>query len=127
MPLNDLTMLAFTACNSLRVFAYAPQIVSVIRDSKGCSSISYATWGMFFIAHASAVAYALVNVDDRHMALIFTSSALCCLTILIVSISKRWRYSQARLIGNRHRFRAIFAHELDIGPGKRGGKAQSDA
>jgi hypothetical protein len=97
MQLSDLTMFAFTACNTLRIFAYVPQIVSATRDEAGCSAISYTTWGMFLIAHISAVFYALVNVKDEHMALIFTSNATCCLAILIVAVLKRrgWDRGQA--------------------------------
>lgn len=99
MPLSDLTMLIFTACNSLRFFAYIPQLVSIARDDTGCAAISYATWGMFLIAHASAVAYALVNVNDSHMAVIFAGNAACCLAILILAGLKRWRFTALR----RHR------------------------
>jgi hypothetical protein len=93
MQLSDLTMLTFTACNSLRVFAYVPQIVSAIRDNTGCRGVSYGTWCMFLIAHASAVAYALVNVKDSNMAFIFAGNGICCLAILVVVVSKRRRHA----------------------------------
>ena len=93
MYLNEITMVAFTMCNSLRMFAYVPQILSAARDGSGCRAVSYTTWGMFLVAHASAVAYALVNVQDHHMALVFTGNALCCLAILIVVFLKRLRHA----------------------------------
>jgi hypothetical protein len=92
MQLSDMTLLAFTACNSLRVFAYAPQILSAARDENGCAAVSLSTWGMFLIAHASAIAYACINVQDGYMAVIFTANALCCLAILAVVTSKRRRH-----------------------------------
>jgi hypothetical protein len=93
MGLNNVTMLAFTACNSFRMIAYVPQIVSVARDCTGCPAISYSTWGMFLIAHVSAVAYALVNVQDLNMALVFMVNAVCCLTILAIVFLKRRQHA----------------------------------
>ncbi len=40
MALTDVTLLAFTLCNSLRIVAYVPQIVRAARDDSGCAAIS---------------------------------------------------------------------------------------
>lgn len=93
MQLSDLTLLAFTGCNSLRVLAYVPQILRIVRDDTGCSAVSHATWGMFLIAHASAVAYALVNASDLRMATIFAGNAACCLAILVLASLKQRRHA----------------------------------
>jgi hypothetical protein len=54
------------------------------------------TWGLFLVAHMSAVAYAVVNVGDARMALIFSGNALCCLAILAVALLKRRRHQEAQ-------------------------------
>ena len=40
MTLADITLLAFTACNSLRVLAYLPQIWKASTDKDGARAIS---------------------------------------------------------------------------------------
>lgn len=94
MVLTDITMFAFSGLNSLRMIAYIPQIVSAARDGNGCPAISYSTWAMFMAAHVSAVAYSLVNVQDTHMALVFTVNATCCAAILAVVFFKRRQYAR---------------------------------
>lgn len=54
MTIEDITLAAFTLCNSLRVVAYVPQIVKAARDRSGAEAISFATWGLFLVSHASA-------------------------------------------------------------------------
>jgi len=85
----DLAFLSFTACNSVRVFAYVPQIRSVARDRNGASAISLTTWGMFAVSHLSTMAYGHFVVADGKMALIFGANTLCCLAILALTLAKR--------------------------------------
>ena len=70
----DITLAAFTLCNSLRVLAYLPQIARAARDPGGAQAISFATWGLFLLSNVSAVAYALVNKDDWTMAAVFLAN-----------------------------------------------------
>ena len=65
MPLEEITLALFTACNSIRVVAYLPQIHKAATDRNGASSISFMTWMLFLIAHLSTVAYALINPRIR--------------------------------------------------------------
>jgi len=64
MPLEEITLALFTACNSVRVVAYLPQIHKAATDNNGASSVSFMTWMLFLLAHLSTVAYALVNRSD---------------------------------------------------------------
>ena len=64
MGLEEITLAAFTTCNTLRIGAYVPQIVKAAADRNGASSISLMTWFLFLVAHLSTVAYALVNRSD---------------------------------------------------------------
>jgi hypothetical protein len=68
MPLEDITLAVFAACNSFRVVAYVPQILKAAGDRNGASSISLMTWFLFLIAHPSTAAYALINRSDWGLA-----------------------------------------------------------
>ena len=73
MEFNELTLIAFTVSNSLRVLACFPQILSAAKDLNGCSSVSCTTWALLLVANVSAVGYALTNVNDVTMAVIFAA------------------------------------------------------
>ena len=94
MSLEDLTLMLFTACNSVRIFAYIPQMRTAARDKNGASGISYTTWGLFLLAHLSTVAYALVNRADWSLALCFIGNALCCVAILAITYVKRRQFAR---------------------------------
>lgn len=85
----DLAMFAFTAINSVRVIAYVPQIMRVARDTDGAQAISCTTWIMFALSHLSAVAYAMLTVDDRWMAMVFAANFIASTSILTLTLYKR--------------------------------------
>jgi len=68
MTIADITLTAFTLCNSLRLVAYVPQIAKAARNRSGAEAVSFGTWGLFLVSHVSAMAYALVNKADWTMA-----------------------------------------------------------
>jgi hypothetical protein len=92
MSLEEITLSAFAACNSLRIFAYVPQLLKAASDENGASAISYTTWSLFLLAHLSTVAYAIVNQSDWWLAACFGLNAACCLAIVVVAYGKRRRY-----------------------------------
>lgn len=96
MDIKDLTLVAFTICNSLRLLAYTPQILSAARDRGNCAGVSCATWAMFLLANSSASAYALINLTDLRMAVVFAVNAACCAVILAIVGYKRRRFAQRR-------------------------------
>jgi len=61
MTIVDITLAAFTLCNSLRIVAYVPQIARAAKDQSGAEAISFGTWGLFLVSHASGTAYAIVD------------------------------------------------------------------
>jgi hypothetical protein len=97
MTIADTTLIAFTLCNSLRVLAYFPQIVRAARDRSGAEAISFWTWALFLLSHASAAAYALVNQSDRAMASFFVCNAVGCGAILLIAAWKRSRHRSGRV------------------------------
>lgn len=68
MAPEDITLALFAICNSLRIFAYLPQIRAALIDHNGATAISYTTRGLFFLTNTAAVAYALVNRQDLRLA-----------------------------------------------------------
>lgn len=93
MPLEEITLALFAACNSVRVVAYLPQIHKAATDNHGASSISLMTWSLFLVAHVSTVAYALINRSDWGMAACFAIDAICCVAILAIAYWKRRRHT----------------------------------
>jgi len=89
MTIADLTFVAFTFCNSLRLLAYIPQITKAVRDQSGAEAISFWTWGLFLASNVSAIAYAVENKADWTMASMFLGNALGCGTILLIAAWKR--------------------------------------
>jgi hypothetical protein len=94
MTLADITLTAFTLCNSLRVVAYVPQFIRAARDHSGAQAISFGTWGLFLVSHASATAYAIVNKQDWTMAMVFLGNAMGCTAILLIAALKRFRHQR---------------------------------
>ncbi len=88
MQLEEITFALFAACNSIRIFAYAPQIYKAAIDRNGALAISRTTWLLFLVANLSTSAYALVNRSDLWLALCFAGNALCCLAILAIALWK---------------------------------------
>jgi hypothetical protein len=89
MPLADITLTLFAACNVVRLIAYIPQIIKVATDRNGASSISFTTWALFLTANLSTVAYALANRSDWNLAACFMVNATCCAAILALAFWKR--------------------------------------
>src|SRR6266849_1714694 len=97
MTIADITLAVFTFCNSLRFLAYIPQIAKAIRDKSGAEAISFGTWGLFLVSHASATAYAVENHGDWTMASMFLGNALGCGAILLIAAWKRFRHRRRRI------------------------------
>ena len=92
MTIADITLAAFTICNSVRVIAYVPQITKAATDEDGAQAISFTTWILFLISNASAMAYSLVNQSDWMMASMFLANAVGCTAIILVGAWKRTQH-----------------------------------
>ena len=97
MTIADITLVAFTVCNSARVVAYVPQITKAATDQGGAKAISFGTWSLFLISNISALAYALVNKDDWTLAAMFLGNAAGCAAILSIAAWKRSQYRQCSI------------------------------
>ncbi|MBL0354044.1 MAG: hypothetical protein IPP03_15820 [Dechloromonas sp.] len=98
---SPLVFALFTFMNSIRIFAYLPQIIKVTKDENGASAISYSTWALFFLSHLATVAYAVFCVGDPVMALIFFGNASACFVLLLATFVKR-RNHAIRLLADLH-------------------------
>jgi len=97
MTFADITLAAFTICNSVRVVAYVPQITKAATDQDGAQAISFTTWGLFLVSNASAVAYALVNMADWMLASMFLANAIGCAAIILIGAWKRSQYRNRQM------------------------------
>jgi len=89
MTLADITLLAFTVCNSARVLAYLPQIWKASTDQDGAKAISFSTWSLFLVSHLTTAAYAIVNRGDSNLAYMFLVNAVGCAAILAAAALRR--------------------------------------
>ena len=113
MQLEEITLALFTACNSIRVFAYVPQIHKAATDKNGTSVISRMTWSLFLAAHLSTVAYALINRSDPWLAICFAGNALCCVAILAIAY---WRGETTRRSCCRSKRAGLMLRRVRSGP-----------
>lgn len=97
MTIADITLTAFTLCNSLRLVAYVPQIAKAARNRSGAEAVSFGTWGLFLVSQVSAMAYALVNKADWTMASIFLGNAIGCGAVLLIAAWKCSRHPRGRI------------------------------
>lgn len=97
MSIEYITLSLFTACNALRIFAYIPQLRKAATDANGASAVSCTTWGLFLLGHLSTVAYAVVNLSDRGLAVLFGMNAFCCLAILVMTVANRLSHKRRLL------------------------------
>jgi hypothetical protein len=96
MELADITLMAFTACNSIRVLAYVPQIWKAATDDNGAKALSYTTWCLFFVSHVTTAAYSVVNRQDLALATMFLVNAAACAIILAVAAWRRAHHKPTR-------------------------------
>ena len=89
MELADVTLMAFTVCNSVRVLAYVPQIWKAATDDNGAKALSYTTWSLFLVSHVTTAVYSIVNRQDWALATMFLVNATACAAILAVAAWRR--------------------------------------
>lgn len=85
----DMLMLAFTAFNGLRLVAYVPQIVAIVRDTSGCRAVSIATYLIWLGANATTALYAWTRTGDLPLATLSAINAAYCIVIIALTIRCR--------------------------------------
>ena len=89
MDITKLTFVLFTVFSSLRVVSYLPQIRKVASDRNGATAISYSTWSLWTGANVATALYAAVNLEDVYLAIVSSTYAVCCLVVILLTVSKR--------------------------------------
>jgi uncharacterized membrane protein len=110
MTLPDITLMAFTMSNSVRVLAYAPQIWKVATDEAGAKALSHSTWSLFLICNITTAAYSVVNREDWALAS-FLMNGVACAAILGAAA---WR----RSLHQRSQAEPVAANFIQLRPGR---------
>lgn len=103
MELETFNILLFTAFNWLRVFAFIPQIICVLRDKHGARAISYTSYSLFAGAHAATALYALTPLNDMHLLIVSIAALASCITVILATAWSRRRYVRSVLAGGAAR------------------------
>lgn len=85
----ELILLAYGACNAVRVVSYVPQIMRIARDREGARAISLSTWWLWIAANATTALYAWTNLGDAPLALLNALNAMCCIVVVTLTMWKR--------------------------------------
>ena len=93
METSGVVFLLFTVFSGLRIFSYIPQIHRIAHDANGASAISYMTWASWTGANVSTALYAINNLGDSYLAAVSTIYAVCCLSVIVLTIVKRRDYA----------------------------------
>ena len=78
MTTEEMSLVAFAACNALRVAAFCPQMLMLARTPGAAHGFCFATWTLFAAANASTAVYAGSALGDVVLAGVHALSALCC-------------------------------------------------
>ena len=88
MTTADISLIAFAACNALRIAAYFPQMFKLARQPGAAAAFSYATWALFSAANLSTAVYAQMVLGDEVLGAVHAFSALCCGVLIALAL---WR------------------------------------
>jgi uncharacterized protein with PQ loop repeat len=90
MPAETIIIIAFSVTNVFRLFAYLPQI-ALLLSNKDTSSVSSATWSLFFVSNGVTAVYAASITADITMSVVFLANTACCAAIVALVHWKRRR------------------------------------
>jgi hypothetical protein len=93
MDMPELTLVVFYAFNALRIGAYLPQILRVVQDEAGATTISYAAWSVWIAANASTAAYALVVLPNWPLFAVNVLNAVGCAAVVALTALKRHQFA----------------------------------
>lgn len=110
MTLPDIAFYLFSFFNSLRIFSYLPQIITIARDTQGATAISYSTWTLWTAANGSTAFYASVVLHDAALAQVNAVNAVFCAIVIGLTAFKRHRL---RRRGDRDRWPAPALQRLE--------------
>jgi hypothetical protein len=89
MTKAELALLFFNAVNCIRMLAYVPQIVTIVRGCHGAEGVSCMSWALFGLAHFATALYAWTTAGDAWMAFVFLVNCAACALIIGLAVYKR--------------------------------------
>jgi hypothetical protein len=102
---TEIVVIAFAITNSMRVFAYVPQIMQLARDNSGAAAVSVCTWFLFLLSNISTAAYAALVLNEPCMTVVFAANTVCSTIIVVLTVLRRRRISsQLRPRGPRRQY-----------------------
>lgn len=88
----------YLAFNSVRVFSYVPQIISVAKDKSPAKAISLMTWSFWTFANLTTALYATFVVPDYLLSIMSYGNTLGCGIVVAMVICKRKKYSVSDIV-----------------------------
>lgn len=88
---TEIVIFAFAITNGLRVIAYLPQIIRLVRDETGAAGVSCCTWFLFLVSNISTATYAALVLSEPWMTVVFTANTVCSAAIFALATLKRRR------------------------------------
>lgn len=85
----DIVSWLFVVSNGGRILAYLPQIAAAWRCPAGARSVSLVTWSYFAFAHATALLYAILVLNDLRATWIFVGNFAVTAFLVAVLLWKR--------------------------------------
>ena len=98
--IEEIIISTYAMMNSLRIFAYLPQIVTVWRAPDRAEAVSLLTWTFWALANVATTAYSAVILKDFLTMVIFAGNSVCCALVAFIVAWKRKRYSSVRAFHN---------------------------
>lgn len=87
----DISLVAFAACNALRIAAYLPQMVKLARSPAAAHAFCFATWALFTAANLSTAMYAAIVLGDGLLVFVHVLCAACCCLLMGLAWWRRHR------------------------------------
>jgi uncharacterized protein with PQ loop repeat len=86
--------LVYFLLNTVRVFSYVPQIITVAKEKSTAKAISLMTWIFWTGANLITAIYATVVVKDLLLALMSYGNSIGCGVVVGIVLYKRKKYSK---------------------------------
>ncbi len=84
----------YVAFNSVRVFSYIPQIITVAKEKSQAKALSLLTWFFWTGANITTALYAHVILKDDMLTWMSLGNSLGCMIVIGIVIYKRLIYAE---------------------------------
>jgi uncharacterized protein with PQ loop repeat len=99
--------------NTVRVFSYVPQIITVAKEKSNAKAISLLTWSFWTGANFITGMYATFVVKDTLLSLMSYGNTLGCGIVVALVLYKRRKYKKEK-INEKNQNLVEFASEKEV-------------